>query len=73
MQAGNYEYAVFDARYVTDSGLKMLLRHNGLGTGRLEENIDECRENGLISKDMAEHLHHVRRIGNFNEHSDFAP
>ena len=73
MQDGNYRYAVFDSRAVAESAMKMLLRHNGLETGRMEEDIENCRLNGLITADMAGRLHGVRLLGNFNGHNMYAP
>ena len=72
MQDGNYEYSMFDLRYSLGTGLKMLLRHKGLETGTLEENIERCRMNCLITDKMAGGLHGVRKIGNCNEHSEYA-
>lgn len=73
MQQGNYEYAVFGAKTATESAAKMLLCHNGLVTGRMEQDIDDCRRYGLITDEMAGRLHGVRLLGNFNGHSFYAP
>lgn len=73
MQAGNYEYAVFGAKTAAESAAKMLLCHNGLTAGRMEEDIDDCRRYGLITDEMAGRLHGVRLLGNFNGHSFYAP
>jgi len=73
MQAGNYEYAVFGAKTAAESAAKILLCHNGYATGRMEEDIDDCRRYGLITDEMAGRLHGVRLLGNFNGHSFYAP
>lgn len=73
MQDGNYEYAVFGAKTAAESAAKMLLCHNGFATGRMEEDIDDCRRYGLITDEMAGRLHGVRLLGNFNGHSFYAP
>ena len=73
MQDGNYEYAVFGAKTAAESAAKMLLCHNGFSTGRMEEDIDDCRRYGLITDEMAGRLHGVRLLGNFNGHSFYAP
>ena len=73
MQEGNYEYAVFGAKTAAESAVKMLLCHNGFATGRMEEDIDDCRRYGLITDEMAGRLHRVRLLGNFNGHSFYAP
>ena len=72
MQDGNYEYAIFGAKTAAESAAKMLLCHNGFATGRMEEDIDDCRRYGLISDEMAGRLHGVRLLGNFNGHSFYA-
>ena len=73
MQEGNYEYAVFGAKTAVESAVRMLLCHNGLTTGRMEEDIDACKRYGLITDEMANRLHGVRLLGNFNGHSFYAP
>lgn len=73
MQRGNYRYTVFDSKSVAESALKMLLRHNGLETGRMEEDIETCKLNGLITEQMASGIHGVRLLGNFNGHNIYAP
>ena len=73
MQEGNYEYAVFGAKTAAESAARMLLCHNGIPTGRMEEDIDACKRYGLITDEMANRLHGVRVLGNFNGHSFYAP
>lgn len=73
MQEGNYEYAVFGAKTAAESAARMLLCHNGIPTGRMEEDIDACKRYGLITDEMASRLHGVRLLGNFNGHSIYAP
>lgn len=72
MQAGHCRYACSDARSVADNGLKMLLRHNGLETAEMKSNIEVCRLNGLITDEMADSLHGVRKLGNFSGHDMYA-
>ena len=73
MKAGNYQYAVFDSRSVAESAVKFLLRHNGFETDRFEDDIELCRSHSLITNSMADKLHGVRLLGNFNGHCMYAP
>lgn len=72
MQAGDYKHACIDACGITESGLQMILVHCGYKTGRMEENIEACRQHGLITDDFASRLHGVRKLGNFGKHNIYS-
>jgi len=72
MQAGDYKHACSDACGISESGLQMILVHHGYKIGRMEDNIEACRQNGLITDDLANRLHGVRKLGNFSKHNMYS-
>lgn len=71
MEAGEFEYSLYDARLVMEETLRLIVFHN-LGRKSSDNStlslLRYCSRRKILDPDMVDRLHDVRKAGNINNH-----